>query len=102
MQLRFKCGDLFDALRVLARYVENIPLIRHHTRPAADTLVAHAVERVWLQTCVEDVIDHLLRRPVEHGPQKIISEFLSKCPYLLTPIGVRLRFTHFIVAVRLK
>ena len=61
MQLRFKCGDLFDALRVLARYVENIPLIRHHTRPAADTLVAHAVERVWLQTCVEDVIDHLLQ-----------------------------------------
>lgn len=86
---------LGNPLRSLPGNIEDVPLIRHHARPAADTLVAHPVERVRLQPGGKNGIDHLLRRPVEHGTQKIVGELFPERPDILTPVGVLFQLAVF-------
>ena len=62
-------GNLLDAIRRLAGNVQYIPLARHDARPAPYTFIAHRVERIGFKPRREDVVNHLLRRPIEYGTQ---------------------------------
>lgn len=102
LQLLFELCDVIYPFRRLAGYIENIPLVSHHARPAPDTLVSHPVERVRLQPGGEDIIDHLLRRSVEDRPQKIVGKLFPKRPDLLASVTVLPWLTVFVIAIRLE